>query len=291
MKTVLSYCLFDPFNIHAHRTWDEHNLDKTRYWFNIPALYVVNKILYPDYEMKIFHNDGLKMNPLFKMLENLDITLQQIDLSFDNTSEPMMWRLIPIWENYDCVFLRDIDSIPNRQEYNSTKYFETKDYAIQTLRSHENHYHEMGCDILGGLCGFKPDKIQAKPSSFQEYYDAKMNMPWAQDQLMLSKTFIHDQSPLFLETNFLDCPIDNQNRKAPFPHTVIPHSILKRSDSDLQKNMVLSIIDKYSLADWAGQPCDARGSALTELLNIECEATDQVKIVFENDDIKRFYGV
>ena len=149
----------------------------------------------------------------------------------------------------------------------------------------------MGCDILGGLCGFKPDKIQAKPSSFQEYYDAKMNMPWAQDQLMLSKTFIHDQSPLFLETNFLDCPIDNQNRKAPFPHTVIPHSILKRSDSDLQKNMVLSIIDKYTLSDWAGQPCDARGSALTELLNIECEATDQVKIVFENDDIKRFYGV
>ena len=82
------------------------------------------------------------------MLENLDITLQQIDLSFDNTSEPMMWRLIPIWENYDCVFLRDIDSIPNRQEYNSTKYFETKDYAIQTLRSHENHYHEIPVPLM-----------------------------------------------------------------------------------------------------------------------------------------------
>ena len=35
MKTVLSYCLFDPFNIHVHRTWDEHNLDKTRYYTDI----------------------------------------------------------------------------------------------------------------------------------------------------------------------------------------------------------------------------------------------------------------
>ena len=62
-------------------------------------------------------------------------------------------------------------------------------------------------------------------------------------------------------------------------------------ESDLQKQMVLSIIEKYSLADWAGQPCDARGSALSELLKIECEATDQVKTAFNNDVIKQFYGV
>ena len=121
MKTVLSYCLFDPFNIHVHRTWDEHNLDKTRYWFNIPALYITNKVLYPDYEMKIFINNSLTYNPLFKLLEKLDITIEEVDLKFTNTSEPMMWRLIPIWDgNYDCVFLRDIDSIPNYQEYVST---------------------------------------------------------------------------------------------------------------------------------------------------------------------------
>ena len=292
MKTVLSYCLFDPFNIHVHRTWDEHNLDKTRYWFNIPALYITNKVLYPDYEMKIFINNSLTYNPLFKLLEKLDITIEEVDLKFTNTSEPMMWRLIPIWDgNYDCVFLRDIDSIPNYQEYVSTTYFAKSKFAIQTLRSHENHYHEMGCDILGGLCGFKPSKIEHKPKSFKEYYESRMDMPWAQDQFMLSHTFIQQQSPLFLETNFLDCPIDNQKRKAPFPHSVIPYSLFKNEEKDLIKRKVLSIVKESSLADWAGQPCDARGEVLNKFLELDCDASRLVKETLDDKVLKDFYGV
>ena len=291
MKTALSYCLFDPITLHPHRTWDDFTLDKTRYWFNIPALYIANKVLYPDYEMKIFCNEELKRNKLFPLLKKLDITIETVTLDFTNTSEPMMWRLIPIWQNYDCVFLRDIDSLPNKEEYFCTTYFEKNEYAIQTMRSHENHYHEMGCDMLGGLCGFKPNMINEKPNTFSDYYFSKMDLPWAQDQFMITKTFIHDQSPMFLETNFLDCPINDQSKKAPFPHTSIPPSVVKQEEKDLLKKTVLDIIHKHKIAKWAGQPCDARGEVLKDLISVDCDASQEVKKALDDDKLKEFYGM
>ena len=65
MKTVLSYCLFEPIAIHPHRTWDECRLDKKRYWYNIPALLIVNEILYPNFKTRFYITPNLKNNPLF----------------------------------------------------------------------------------------------------------------------------------------------------------------------------------------------------------------------------------
>ena len=142
MKTVLSYCLFEPIHTHSHRTWDDNRLEEKRYWYNIPALYIANKILYPDYEIKFHVNDVMQYNPLYTLLQSLDITIEEVNIPFTKTSEPMLWRMMPIWEDYDCVFSRDVDSIPNRNEFYCTEYFRNSDYAIQTLRSHENHYSE-----------------------------------------------------------------------------------------------------------------------------------------------------
>jgi hypothetical protein len=292
MKTVLSYCLFEPIHLHGHRTWDEHRLDEKRYWYNIPALYLVNKILYPEYEMKIHVNDVLRYHPLFVLLNSLDITIKEIDIPFNKTSEPMLWRMIPLWEDYDCVFTRDVDSIPNRNEFCCTTYFNNSKHAIQTLRTHENHYHEMGCDMLGGLSGFKPKLIATKPTTFKDYYDSRSDLPWAQDQFLMVNTFLKQQDRLFIEQNFLDCPIDNQKRKAPFYHSTIPSDDFSNIETNLKQDNVFNIVDDYKISEWAGQPCDTRGEILKKLLLIKNEHSNHLtKILNEKTVLKDFYKI
>ena len=193
--------------------------------------------------MKFHVNDSLLYNPLFVLLKSLDVVIDEIKIPFTKTSEPMLWRMIPIWEDYDCVFSRDIDSIPNRNEFRSTVYFEKSNHSIQTIRSHENHYHEMGCDMLGGLSGFKSKLIQRKPKTFDDYYSSRENLPWAQDQFLMVNTFLVSQDRAYLETNFLDCPIDNQNRKSVFMHSTIPTDFQVET-TNVQEE-VLSLVDSY----------------------------------------------
>lgn len=290
MKTVLSYCLFEPIQLHSHRTWDEHRLNQKRYWFNIPALYITNKILYPEYEMTIHVNDSLRYHPLYSIISSLGITAKEIEIPFEKTSEPMLWRMIPLWEDYDCVFTRDVDSLPNRNEFRSTVYFNSSDHALQTIRSHENHYHEMGCDMLGGLSGFKPKLIENKPNDFMSYYNAKNNLPWAQDQYLMVETFLTQQNRSFLETNFLDCPIDNQDRKSSYLHTTIPDSFSVELTKDQRE--VLDLIDEYKISTWAGEPCDTRGEFLEKMLKLNNEYSKEVKnVISTKDNLKSFYEV
>ena len=290
MKTVLSYCLFDPIHTHGHRVWDEHRLNKERYWFNIPSLYAINKILYPDYKMKIYVNESLRYNPLFVLIKRLDIEIEEVSIPFEKTSEPMLWRMMPIWEDFDCVFSRDIDSIPNRNEFRATVYFKDSNCCIQTIRSHENHYHEQGCDMLGGLSGFKPKQILNKPKSFMEYYESRNDLPWAQDQFLMTETFLKNQDREFTESKFLDCPIDNQKRSSIYLHTTIPSDFNPKLNESQQD--VLDLIDKHNICTWAGEPCDTRGAFLNEFLNILPKETEELRKIFaSNTTISDFYGV
>jgi len=291
MKTVLSYCLFEPITVHPHRTWDEHRLDRKRYWYNIPALYITNKILYPDYEMLFHINENLRYHPLYSIIDELDINIKEVNTPFTKTSEPMLWRLIPLWENYDCVFSRDVDSLPNKNEFCCTEFFKNSDFAIQTIRSHENHYHEMGCDMLGGLSGFKPKRIENLPDSFDEYYNMRSSLPWAQDQLLMVDTFIVKQPRFFLEKKFLDCPIDDQNRKAVFLHTPMKKEDMKNIKISGDKQEVLSIIEELKISSWAGQPCEVRGESLKKFLMLDNDHSELVRnILSKNKLLKEFYN-
>tara|TARA_R110001583_G_scaffold36124_28_gene119170 strand:+ start:1787 stop:2683 length:897 start_codon:yes stop_codon:yes gene_type:complete len=288
--TALSYCLFEPITVHPHRTWDEDRLDKKRYWYNIPALYITNKILYPDYDMVFYVTENLKYHPLYSILNELEITIKEVNIPFDKTSEPMLWRLMSLWENYDCVFTRDVDSIPNRNEFLCTEFFKNSEFAIQTIRSHENHYHNMGCDMLGGLSGFKPQKIEKLPSSFEEYYSMRSSLPWAQDQLLMVNVFVNEQSRTFLEKNFLDCPIDNQNRKAVFLHTRITEEKMNSVTVTEDQENVLRLIEELKLTDWAGEPSSVLGENLNRFLELDNEHSSSVKkLLDKNRVLKEFY--
>lgn len=290
MKTVISYCLFEPIHMHPHRTWDVHKENSSRYWFNIPSLIIANKILYPDAEIRFYVDENTTKNPLFKLLHKKLVSVHVIDMDYKNTSEPMLWRMMPFWDDVDCFFTRDVDSLPNMSEYRCSKFFENSEYSIQTIRSHENHYHEQGCDMLGGLSGFKPKMIQNAPESFDEYYNGRNNMPWAQDQYLMVTTFLYSQKEDFLRDNFLDCPIDDQTRKASVPSTQITEEQIRSVSLNTEQINVLLLTNK--MCSWAGEPCDARGEVLWNMLNMDNKYSARLKkMIMEDDFLRDFYNV
>ena len=292
MNTVLSYCLFEPLHMHPHRTWDANRFEEERYWYNIPSLVIANSILYPKFKNRFYLSDGMQNHPVFPLLQYItDVHL--IKKSYTNTSEPMLWRMMPLWDpTVDCFFTRDVDSVPNRQEAQSTLYFHESNFFIQTIRSHENHYHEQGCDMLGGLSGFKPKHIPNLPTSFDEYYTRRMNIPWAQDQYLMVETFINSVGTEFTGEYFLDCPIDKQNRSAVFNCVEVDKKHLNNIKFNDEQNKLLDIIEKYSISTWAGEPCDARGDILREFMDLDNTMSRKIKKYFsDNEDIANFYKV
>jgi len=289
---ILSYCLFDPLNMHTHRTWDKNRLESDRYWYNIPAVLIANEILYPKFKTKFYITPNLKYNPLFAIIESSGAEIQEVDLSFKETSEPMLWRMMPLWEDVSCFFTRDIDSIPNREEAQCSLFFHNNDYHIQTIRSHENHYHEQGCDMLGGLSGFKPKLISNKPKTFLDYYNSKNDMPWAQDQYLMVNTFVYSQNQQYMKDKFLDCPINNQNRSAKFPCSQISKEQKESIVFTELQNRLLKIIEDNQMSVWAGEPCDARGKFLKEILSLPTNVGERIRKSFDaNETLEYFYGV
>jgi len=146
--------------------------------------------------------------------------------------------------------------------------------------------------MLGGLSGFKPKKIPNIPSSFDEYYNNRNDIPWAQDQFLMVSTFIYSQDREFTRHNFLDCPINNQQHPAVFPCT----QLVKENTNDIefndQQEHVLDIIERNNLCTWAGEPCDVRGDVTNELVNLDCEMSDRIKEAFKSDKmISEFYRI
>jgi hypothetical protein len=289
MNIILSYCLFEPLVMHSHRTWDKNRMEPERYWYNLPSLLIMNDVLYPDFNTTFYISHSIQYHPLFETLRHSGADIKVIDMNFDKTSEPMLWRMLPYWDGVDCFFTRDIDSLPNRDEVKCTLEFVNNDeYHIQTIRSHENHYHEQGCDMLGGLSGFKPSKIPNIPNSFEEYYKSRSDLPWAQDQFLMSNAFMYSQTKEYLQKHFLDCPIDNQSRPSAFACRTVDN--LETIELDKNQEQVLSMVEENRLSTWAGEPCDARGEFTRNLLDVDSDVARKLKDLFnENEKLAEVY--
>ena len=123
-----------------------------------------------------------------------------------------------------------------------------------------------------------------------EYYESRNNLPWAQDQFLMSQTFLTNQDRSFLETNFLDCPIDDQKRKSVFLHKTMPVDFSPNT-TNIQEN-IFQLIEDHNVCSWAGEPCDTRGSFIRSLLNFDNEYCADVMKTFEHNTLLReFYGV
>tara|TARA_R100000152_G_C6781403_1_gene215832 strand:+ start:627 stop:1535 length:909 start_codon:yes stop_codon:yes gene_type:complete len=297
----ISYSLFSPKKFYDHRTWDESNFNKQRYFFNIPSLCAVNKILYPEFSMHLSICPATENNPLFDFYKELCLLDKGFTYSVNEEEytghEPALWRMGLLWDSTAKTILsRDLDSIPNKQEYMSTRYFLDSDYLVHTIRSHENHFN-YPCRMLIGLSGFKSDKIPKNilTNNFEEFKSkhglrpellADPTIKWNSDQLIVINAFTNDE--FFTADNFLDSRINNQDHYPDFYCNSISESDLHDSCIDERQSKVLELVEKGSLTCWAGEPSDARGHFLSSVCGLE-GTLPILKIIEGNSVLKEFY--
>jgi len=288
---IISYSLFKPKKIYEHRFWDEDRSNPLRYWFNIPSLLIANKILYPDF-LNVFYVDNETFDSeicelLIDLLADFKIQIRRVNDDYQDHG-PALWRLKPLWQDVDILLSRDIDSIPNKEEYKSFVLFEKSTCVVSTIRSHENHYN-YPCRMLIGLSSFKPNLIEEdiKRHSFPEFrdfynYDSKR---WDNDQLTVINCFTKDEK--FTQDNFLDIRINNQEFSQDFPCCSLSENDLKSVSISEEKESLFDLVDEYGLTKWAGQPCDSRGDFLVEV----CETFGYNKVLekISNSKLGKFY--
>jgi hypothetical protein len=278
------------------RFWDVYN-GFERYWYNIPAAVLINSIFYPDFIQRIHISPEIKEHYLYPVIENMkkrfpNLETLEMNYEYQNT-EPTLWRYKPLFDKeFGLVLCRDIDSIPNLDEINATKYFiENPQYLVHTLRTHTNHA-TIPTIILAGLCGFRPNDIPfIQGANFDQYFNHFKNPNWGLDQNSLIGIFAHNQD--WTEKHFLDSPISTNH------HTVGSALIKCQSfDQDFYNEKInlpeelsefLDFLNSQTI--WAGEPTDIRGPKLLELLSKNHKLVSVMKECLEecDDKIRQFY--
>lgn len=295
MNKVISYNLFEPKKLYEHRSWDADNKKKDRYFFNIPALAIVNNVLYPEFKTHITVCPKTENNKLFKFYKELCEKDDRFSYSVNHSDysghDAASWRTALLWdEDYQTVLIRDLDSIPNRAEFKATNFFNTSVYSVMTMRSHEIHY-QYPCRMLIGLSGFKPIHIPLEiiKESFEDFQKAYGDPDkWDGDQLSLIKAFTTND--FFTSENFLDFRINDQNHFPDFYCNSMSEEELKSVKLDSEQHTLISFVETHGLTQWAGEPSDARGQFLTDLIEEKFELSGLVRSILHSDEeLNKFY--
>ena len=257
---ILSYSLFEPLVLPKHRFWDQHKDKISRYYYNIPALLLTNRILYPDYITRIYITSNVLHNNLaevFNILKSDKVQIVLVNIKYRLT-EPSILRMMPLWEGVEVFHTRDLDSVPTEIEYRYSRSFEKANCGIGTLRTHENHYYGYRSRMLAGLSSFKPDLVPdyIKGNSFIEYFK-KNHGKYGCDQDLMIATFTTNHK--YTANNFYDCKAYHQRNLQDFPclycsQTDLSNIVLSREQSEL-----FNLLEDHDFNNWAGEPIDIRG--------------------------------
>tara|TARA_R110000824_G_scaffold274672_1_gene463412 strand:- start:13987 stop:14853 length:867 start_codon:yes stop_codon:yes gene_type:complete len=286
MTKIFSYCLFEPKELPSFRTWDKNKDEQSRYFYNILATILANRILYPDYVSRIYITPNIKDNKLYEVLEILSPEFVDIVL-FDfeyKLTEPSISRMIPLWQdNVEVLHPRDLDSIPTDFEYKFVRAFEQSSCSSGTLRTHPSH--RLYCTMLAGLSSFKPKTIPhgIKGDSFKEYF-SRSNGKYGCDQDLMIKTFTMDGS--YTALNFFDCKGYLQHHNPIFPCILCESDDLNRVSISKEKAEVFTKINNLGFNNWAGEPVDCRGSLTRFILSKFPSVKNQIE---KNISLKSFY--
>ena len=287
MKKIISYCFFLPVKMHKRRSrWDSMWNDLDRYWYNLPALCVMDDIFYPDYVKRFYVTQGVmdhRIGKFFHKIQALkNFEVHVMDKGYEER-QLITQRFKPFWEDWDIVLLRDIDSVVTGGEWQCNKVFETSPEAhVYSVRSHRAHRNLM----MGGLSGFKPKLIKDKiGDSIEEFLQKNKegNDSWSWDQDLLNRVFISDKE--FSSNRYYDMPIHNAPR-----HNSIPckKNVSLREIQSHQLSSEMDMLNHLAGGRWAGQPVDLRGDATKKILRYNNEIK---KIMDSSVELQQFYRI
>lgn len=271
---IFSYSLFEPISLFEdQRRHDPHN-NKSRYWYNLPLIPIINSILFPSSKSVFYVSENIWENPLSDLLLQIEQRFEEVTVITKKCNyqsiEPTFWRFEPIFDTgNEYVFPRDIDSITTLGELYCLGYFiENNESFIQTIRSHANHQFPITV-MLAGLSGFKPNKIDfLRNQSYQDFYKSNTSINYGSDQKALIRFFT--QNAEINRKHFLDCQINTVYQVSKplisckeFVYTnKLEKEIFKKNNSPIIK----WIGEKKR---WCGEPIDGRGQILESLLRLD----------------------
>ena len=274
----------------SHRHHDEHKSEKDRYWYNLLAVALTNRALYPEHDMLLYVSPSIAQHRLSNAISILNklpnFSYQTVEMEYAGT-EPAIWRMMPLWRrSVDIFHTRDIDSIPTEVEYRYTRAFEASSCAIGTLRTHENHFG-IKCRMLAGLSSFKPQKVpfSMKYDSFYTYYAMKHGNYGSDQDLMIER---FTNTPEFTKNHFFDHKAYNQTNSQDFPCIEASKDELLQIKLNNEQKKLFIALRECKLDNWAGQPVDARGKYTNFLLDRFPAIKSEI---MEDNELKSFYGV
>lgn len=68
----------------------------------------------------------------------------------------MLWRLLPLWQDTEYVFCRDIDSILTPRQLQCVRSFISSGNAVHGICDNASH----NIPLMGGMCGFRTQSFQ-----------------------------------------------------------------------------------------------------------------------------------
>ena len=110
----------------------------------------MNRLIYPDFQT-VLHVDHSTYEPFKDLLDNCGakiVICEDAPLCL-----AMLWRLKPIFEGYEVVLCRDVDSPVTWREAQCVKYWMNKETAVHAITDSVSH----NIPMMGGMIGFKPN--------------------------------------------------------------------------------------------------------------------------------------
>lgn len=169
-KKILSYALFE----HASTP----KPDVPFYERILPATLRSAKALYPDFEVRIHHDNSIYRNwygdVLVRLAEREDVKLVYVD---ETEGRPLgqcaLWRLLPLWEpDAEYVFCRDIDSVVTYRERCCVEEFIQSGMILHSISDHVQHE----CPMMAGMIGFNAYHFRQLLNFGAENFETAMRM-------------------------------------------------------------------------------------------------------------------
>jgi hypothetical protein len=132
-----------------------------------PLIIRMHYTFYPNWKIRLttdrFFDDS---QPTYKYINNLiNEELLELDIIDNNgtiSQQPvkgiaMLWRMIPIWKDFDYVFTRDLDSILTPRQAKLVYAFVSSGKSIHGINDNASH----SIPLMGGMIGIQCNKFKS----------------------------------------------------------------------------------------------------------------------------------
>jgi hypothetical protein len=128
----------------------------------LPAVVRAHRSVYPDWEMRIHHDERVTEWGYFRVLERLRDrgALKLIPMGpVPTLCGGMLWRMVPTWDSgVEIVVCRDIDSLSTPRERRAVERWIAGGKPLHSMQDSESH---SSCRIMGGMLGYRTDFMRS----------------------------------------------------------------------------------------------------------------------------------